>query len=393
MTIMNKSNLQKGFSIMAIFWAIAAFLGFAHVASNINATSSVQVSTTTSIVQVQKNSSESSINIVSPNGGESFTLVSSDTNAAIPVKISFKNIQGLSIYLLDSSGNTVASMATDNRDNGTSIQFYINQNKNVSVIQPGQYKIKVCDIANARCASSASYFSITSPVSKPSIKVISPNGGETIKQGQTYNITWTSTGINSAANMSIELQDDSKYCPPGYVGCWTSFGIGGGPNTGSYSWDTNAKMFGDGGPNSVSPAMLSADTKFRIKICEQGIDICDFSDSDFTVASTTRNIDQGIEGTVNLFGCGTVQINNSNCDTRPTHLANAAVTIKATAVNSYGATYPIDTIATTSSDQNGNFIVSLQPGNYIVCSGSTCSDVTNVKAGVFASIFVDVSAQ
>ena len=92
------------------------------------------------------------------------------------------------------------------------------------------------------------------PHIEPSIKVLSPNGGEKImleSNKKTYTIKWKTTGFSSSDTVNISLKDDSKYCPPGMVGCWTSFGIDSVPNTGRYTWDLSKKMFGDGGPNSM----------------------------------------------------------------------------------------------------------------------------------------------
>lgn len=103
---------------------------------------------------------ESLIRVISPNGGETFNVNISDDNAVIPITFSLKNIQGLSVHLIDSTGNKVASMATDNRDNGTSVKFYVNQQKISSSIKPGQYKIKVCNYTETKCDLSDNYFTI-----------------------------------------------------------------------------------------------------------------------------------------------------------------------------------------------------------------------------------------
>ena len=120
-------------------------------------------------------------------------------------------------------------------------------------------------------------------------RITSPNGGENINIGQTYNITWNSTGINSSAKLSIFLDNDSIHCPVGIVGCWSSFDIDNGNgvnNTGNYSWDTSKKMFGDGGPNSVP---VTPGSEYKIKICTYGTNTCDESDNYFNISSTVQN--------------------------------------------------------------------------------------------------------
>ncbi|MFA6446041.1 MAG: PKD domain-containing protein [Candidatus Paceibacterota bacterium] len=144
---------------------------------------------------------------------------------------------------------------------------------------------------------------------RPSLKVTSPNGGENIKIGQKYQITWDAKNLDGG--VSIYLIDDSIKCPANIVGCWTSFGLGGGfsfssfqildpiKNTGSFTWNTNDKMFGPAGPNSAS--VLSG-TKYKIKVCIE--DICDESNGYFKITSPSNSniIISGISGpqTVNV---------------------------------------------------------------------------------------------
>lgn len=119
--------------------------------------------------------------------------------------------------------------------------------------------------------------------SKPTITVLSPNGGETIKSGSVQNITWDSMSLGTST-VTINLVDESKICPVGITGCQSSFGIDFGvKNTGSYSWDTNKKMFGGStGPNSVSAVPGS---KYKIEICKDYSTICDRSNNVFTMSS------------------------------------------------------------------------------------------------------------
>ena len=61
-------------------------------------------------------------------------------------------------------------------------------------------------------------FTITSvpPTSQASITVTSPNGGETWKQGETHNITWTSSGLHSGDKGMIRLFDTNNSIPPAF---------------------------------------------------------------------------------------------------------------------------------------------------------------------------------
>jgi hypothetical protein len=87
-------------------------------------------------------------------------------------------------------------------------------------------------------------------VVQPTITVTSLNGGETLTQGQTYNITWTSTGLGSQAG-TISL----------IGGSLQNIGITGSVplSAGTYSWTvptqyytlgSNFKIFIDNGNNS-----------------------------------------------------------------------------------------------------------------------------------------------
>ena len=72
------------------------------------------------------------------------------------------------------------------------------------------------------------------PTAAPSITVLSPNGGETLKIGETYSIKWSAVGSNSN-DIYISLVENM-----GGVTAPCNFSIvklaNGGSNTGSYSW-------------------------------------------------------------------------------------------------------------------------------------------------------------
>lgn len=119
------------------------------------------------------------------------------------------------------------------------------------------------------------------------IKVISPNGGETIRIGQKYSIEWDSEILNGP-KVSISLEDESINCPAGIVGCWSSFIFDGWiQNNRSYLWDTSKNLFGPGGPNSYT---IRPGVKYKIKICSAISDnICDESNNYFSIISSQSN--------------------------------------------------------------------------------------------------------
>ncbi|MES3031190.1 MAG: hypothetical protein V4697_02140 [Patescibacteria group bacterium] len=140
-------------------------------------------------------SGNSSIVIVNPNGGDGFAIDTANINATIPVTLELKNVKGLSTYLLDAAGKVVSASTDENTDNKQTFQFQINQNKTVGTIQPGEYKLKVCDLKNTICDTSDKSFTVKTFNNEPaSVKVMIPNGGESWKIGQKYSIVFAATG-------------------------------------------------------------------------------------------------------------------------------------------------------------------------------------------------------
>jgi peptidoglycan hydrolase-like protein with peptidoglycan-binding domain len=137
-------------------------------------------------------------------------------------------------------------------------------------------------------------------MNQETIRVISPNGGETIRIGQKYNIIWDSNRIPSNSDISISLKYYDITCGPApMVGCQTQFYIDTVKNTGSYLWDTNKKMSGAStGPNSVS---VVAGQKYVIELISSS-GTKDVSDNYFTFVSSQINtpVISGISGPQNL---------------------------------------------------------------------------------------------
>jgi hypothetical protein len=150
----------------------------------------------------------------------------------------------------------------------------------IMTITPGQYSLYVT--VDGRGASN--FVLLTVLGHQGSINVMSPNGGETIKIGETYLISWSSSDLVSSSTISVSLQDDSIHCPVGYLGCWNNFGIASGlEKTGSYSWNTNEKMFGDGGPNTVP---VTPGSEYKIEVCiDNSQNVCDYSNNYFTITN------------------------------------------------------------------------------------------------------------
>ncbi len=148
------------------------------------------------------------------------------------------------------------------------------------------------------------------------IKVISPNGGETIIIGQDYNIRWDSSHISNNSDINISLKYYDITCGPApMVGCQIQFYIDTVKNTGSYLWDTSKKMSGAStGPNSVS---VVAGSKYVI-VLSSSSGVKDESDNYFTPIYSQVNtpVISGISGpqrlNVNQAGTWKVTATDSN---------------------------------------------------------------------------------
>ena len=94
---------------------------------------------------------------------------------------------------------------------------------------------------------------------EPTITVTSPNGGETLYQGSTFEVTWTSTG--SIENVSIEYSMDG--------GLYWTYIVISTVNNGSYNW--------------VVPDTPSQDCLVRIRGIEGDLEPLDVSDAVFFI--------------------------------------------------------------------------------------------------------------
>ncbi len=100
------------------------------------------------------------------------------------------------------------------------------------------------------------------PVTECGIIVNLPNGGESLKAGAVYNITWSCSGECCASGACISLYKEDVYQYP----ITQSEDLA----TGTYSWTV--------------PADQSAGSDYKIRItCSVDINIYDYSDSNFTI--------------------------------------------------------------------------------------------------------------
>jgi hypothetical protein len=237
---------------------------------------------------------QSFITIISPNGGESFSV-----DDSLPISLSSANLPIGTPYEMDLVGTDLNGTAHDTWLGGREIAAGNKQAFSITIpdsVLPGNfYRLKIsCDNPNS-CSQSQSAANFTILPSTKSITVISPNGGENIRLGQKFSIKWNSSGLSGPVN--IYLQDNSINCgTPPPAGCWNSFGISSASNTGNYLWDTNKRMFGDAGPSSVT---VNIGSKYKIEICGgSGGGICGYSKNYFTISNSVTQTTVGTQSKV-----------------------------------------------------------------------------------------------
>jgi len=214
-------------------------------------------------------STQPSITVLSPNGGETLALRST---ANIRWKASGNLYPYVSVYLQPEGSNTVYAIASSRAVNSLYLSssglygfdWYVGD----GVSATGKYRILVQNHSGTEGSSdtkdySDSYFTITSSTTtQPSITVLSPNGGGTWNKGQTYNITWKSSGLDAVMIYALS-NNGKKY----------TLTTGVSALTGSYSWTV---------PTSLDDSDYQT---IKIYISDKSTYIYDSSDSYFTIAS------------------------------------------------------------------------------------------------------------
>ncbi len=133
---------------------------------------------------------------------------------------------------------------------------------------PSAAQLANCAITNGKYVTSADVTAINRylagypwpttsvvPLTK-SITITSPNGGSQWQVGNTYNITWTSTGFSSGATVAIGLLDVTD----SWNEFFTNYAVP--VSQGSYSWTIPAILGGQGG------STLMAGKQYEIEIAE-----------------------------------------------------------------------------------------------------------------------------
>lgn len=157
---------------------------------------------------------EPSLKMVFPNGGETWTSGSSQE-----IRWTSSNVANVKIEFTTDGGSKWNSIV----ESTPSVGYYIWTN--IPSVNSLLCKIRVSDADDGNpFAISENYFDISNQIVQ-SIRVISPNGGETWREQQTQTIKWDSQGI-SAVNIEFSTNNGNS---------WTSI-ITNHISSGSYQW-------------------------------------------------------------------------------------------------------------------------------------------------------------
>lgn len=141
-----------------------------------------------------------SLSLVSPNGGE---LWYKDTQYSITW--SSANISTVNLYLENSWNGQRYTIAT-----GVSAANHLYYWKIPTTYTNDTYKVLIVDAADTTLKDySNTAFSIVSRAVNPGIDLLLPNGGESLKSGDVYNITWNTSALANTSKIRIYLFDEN----------------------------------------------------------------------------------------------------------------------------------------------------------------------------------------
>ncbi len=224
-----------------------------------------------------------SVTVISPNGGESWQVDSTQTiRWSAPSSASYVSIsmigynppcttQPCPLYAVQSFtlGKVLAS--------GGSFNWTVGKDVNGYSIPSGQYLMQITDTTTNISDQSDKPFSIVA-ATQPSITVLSPNGGESLRVGDTKRITWTSSGVSAVKiyvyDSSISGSGSTNYVTPNNISVSASQGY----------FDWTIGPFG-----TVNGPPGSGGSNYRIRIDDAaGVVQSDHSDAPFSIAAATQ---------------------------------------------------------------------------------------------------------
>lgn len=198
------------------------------------------------------------ITIVSPNGGENYSLGSS-----LPISWSSDNFCGdVSIELVNTSNTLIEVIADPSTNDGS-------ENWVISGIPTGSYKIKIYKTVSSGLSPVLDYSNNTFMVSDPSpqIDITNPSGGSYDK-GCNMDIQWTTGNVGS--NVSLELVNAANSATVAVI-------VDPTPNDSGFNWIVGTDASGDY-PTNIPPG------SYKIKIYETGTGNGEAYSSSFSIA-------------------------------------------------------------------------------------------------------------
>jgi|GEM_PF-610523 len=195
------------------------------------------------------------IKVISPNGGEVFTAGDADT-----IKWSSTGIENVKIEYTTNNGLTPADwqvLVASTPSNGVYVTGFS--------VASTKYKVRISDASDGSPIDESDGVFTVNP--QPSVKVLSPNGGENYLSGSSQNITWTSTNVT---NVKIEYTINN--------GATWSVIVADTVSSGLYKWTVPAvnsslcKVRVSNSRNSGIPSAMSADN-FTINQVAPGITV------------------------------------------------------------------------------------------------------------------------
>jgi len=214
-------------------------------------------------VSVNISSEEPVITSISPNsGGASSTITISGTGLTGVSSVNFRNSAGVLIGSINPNSTSMNTVA-----------FTLGNS-----LPAGTYQVSVAT-SNCRggCDSGSVAFTVTSGTTQPTLQVLSPNGGETINISQPLKVILkTNNSFPAKHYINLVSSKGQSYSLDSLLG---SYGLS--FTTEQISQPNQSAIF-----NIPSYYKIDSTDNFKIKICVYNI--CDESDSNFNIASSTN---------------------------------------------------------------------------------------------------------
>ena len=280
--------------------------------------------------------SQNHITVVTPNGGENISALSN-------YMINWINQPSVSgVYNLTYSSSAGSGVIANNITGNNYLWTAPN-------LPASNYTITVRDASNS-CKSDQNDAPFT--VGPQAAKVLSPNGGEVLYYGQSYNITWDQSTYYENVRIDYSTDNGISWIPISTAEV----------NDGSYSWSGTAR------PNIYSPSCL-------IKISHlSNLQHFDISDAVFTIKPAVTILTPN--GGENLGGCTVTTLSFE----------------RSPAYSTYSLQYS-ENGGSTWTTISSNFSASGNPSlyNWTLPNNPTTQGMVRVTPTVLSSAFADVS--